>query len=622
MVITVGHGARRPKRRIQTEDRLLVFISSVMRKELEDLQAERDACVGAIESLPLTRSWAFEHSTASPDPARSTYIAKVDACDIFLIILGVEITDPVEDEYDRAVEKGKRRLVFLKRTTEKSQRLAKWIEERQDITYVYFGDAQELADKVRAAVINELIRGYRVFNLKDKDYESIVGTIRSAPVTFLVRTIEPKELVEVTSTFPELQELYPEFETWTQKKRVEIAEGKAEACVASYGEENAGFALTTDKDPAHKVRKISTLYIKPRYQHQGIGPRLLFGLLERAAQEGVEKLYVTVSEERRQQLEALLHQYGFFVEGVSGRRYRAGSCEWVWAKRLLHGRLRRAQLHKFVQHYMFEERGFLIQRLGSGMFMALPRYGALGQASELKAAILVATASGEDPERQYRAACSKAGELGLRLFFVSIEPLPSMDGYGTCFDSLDLEARFFPLYVERDAEGLIVPIQEENVQRLIPLSDRPQFLAPTRVQLRTDNVYYRYPSVFSGLKRGSPLFFYETQRGQGRSRLIGEGKLLEYAIAEPQDLLARYGNLGVYTLEDVRGCVSKRGQHNGKALALQFDWYRELAEPLPRERIHHILPNFDPRTARRLGPIDILELRRVAGWNVDTLSLP
>jgi ribosomal protein S18 acetylase RimI-like enzyme len=621
MVITAGHAVRRGKRGIHTEDRLLVFISSVMRKELEDLQAERDACLAAIGSLPLTRPWAFEHSTASPDPARKTYIDKVDACDIFLIVLGVEITDPVEDEYNRAVERGKRRLVFLKRTTDRSQRLTKWIDERQDVTYVYFGDAEELADKVRAAVINELIRGYRVFNLKDKDYESIVGTIRSTPVTFIVRTIEPKELPEVTSTFPELQQLYPDFEAWTEKKRVEIAEGKAEACVANYGGENAGFALTTDKDPMHKVRKISTLYIKPRYQHQGIGPRLLFGLLERAAQEGVEKLYVTVSEERRQQLEVLLDQYGFFVEGVSGRRYRRGSCEWVWTKHLLYGRLRRAQLYKFVQRYMFEERGFVVQRLGSGMFTVFPRYGVLGQPSEPGAAVLVATASGEDPERQYRAACRKARELGLRLVFVSIEPLPSIHEYGMCFDSLDLEARFFPLYVERDTEGLIVPIREEYVQRLIPLSDRPQFLVPTRVQLRTDNVYYRYPSAFSGLKRGSPLFFYETQRGQGRSRLIGEGKLLGYDIAEPQDLLARYGNLGVYTLDDVRKCVIHRGQHNGKALALQFDWYRELACPLPRERIEHILPHFDPTTARRLGTIDILELRRLAGWNVDTLSL-
>ena len=613
---------RRGKRGIHTEDRLLVFISSVMRKELEDLQAERDACVAAIGSLPLTRPWAFEHSTASPDPARRTYLDKVDACDIFLIVLGVEITDPVEDEYNRAVEQRKRRLVFLKRTAEKSQRLTKWIGERQDVTYAYFGDAEELADKVRAAVINELIRGYRVFNLKDKDYESIVGTIRSAPVSFLVRTIEPKELAEVTSTFPELERLYPDFEAWTQKKRVQIAQGEAEACVATYGGENAGFALTTEKDPAGKVRKISTLYIKPRYQHQGIGPRLLFGLLERAAQEGVEKLYVTVSEERREQLEVLLDQYGFFVEGVSGRRYRRGSWEWVWAKRFLHGRLRRGQLHKFVQHYMFEERGFIVQRLSSGIFTALPRYGVLGEPGEPEAAILVATASGPDPERQYRAACSKARELGLRLVFVSIEPLPSMYEYGTCLDSLDLEARFFPLYVERDIEGLIVPIREEYVQQLIPLSDRPQFLAPTRVQLRTDNVYYRYPSAFSGLKRGSPLFFYETKRRQGRSRLIGEAKLLEYAIAEPQDLLACYGNLGVYTLEDVRRCVMRRGQNNGKALALQFDWYRELASPLPRERIEHILPNFDPTTARRLGTVDILELRRLAGWNVDTLSLP
>jgi GNAT superfamily N-acetyltransferase len=621
MVIAERRASYRSKRTIHAEERLLVFVSSVMRKDLEDLQEERDACVSAIEGLPLTRPWAFEYSSASADSARSTYLRKVDACDIFVVILGAHITDAVEEEYKRAVERGKRRLVFLKRVPQQAQRLAEWILARQDITYARFEDAEDLVEKVTAAVIDELITGYRLFNLKEKDYDSIVKTITSTPVTFIVRTIEPKELAEVTSTFPELQRLYPDFEGWTDKKRREIVGHSAEACVANYGGETVGFALTTDKDRSGNVRKISTLYVKPRHQQRGVGPRLLFGLIERAAREGVGKLYITVSEERREQLEGLLHQYGFSVEGVSGRRYREGSWEWIWSKRLLHGLLRRHRLNRFVCRHLFEERGFGVEHAGSGMFTAVPRYGVLGQPSSTEVPILVATSSLEDPQPEYQAACQTAAELGLPLVFVSIDTLVGSHEYGICLDSLDLEERFFPLYVERNVEGLIIPIRQEYVQTLIPLSDQPQFFVPTRVQLRTDNVYYRYPTVFAGLKRGSPLFFYETRRRQGRSRLIGEGRLLEYAIAEPEELLARYGNLGVYTLEALRGCVARRGQHHGKALALRFDWYRELGEPLSRARLEGVLPNFDPRTARRVDTSDILELRRLAGWNVDTLSL-
>jgi GNAT superfamily N-acetyltransferase len=593
-----------------------------MRKEVEDLQAERDACVSAIEALPLTRPWAFEYSNASADPVKQTYLDKVDACDIFVIILGAEITEPVENEYSRACEREKRRLVFLKRTSVRAERLAKCIEARQDVTYTQFDDIDDLSEKVRSAIVDELIKGYRFYRLRDSDYKSIVDTIRSEPVTFLVRTIEPNELTEVTSAFPELQELYPGFEGWADGKRVDIANGRAEAYIADYGGENAGFALTSNKDDPGKVRKVSTLYIKPRYQRQGVGPRLLFGLIDKAARDGVEKLYITVSEERRTHLEDLLHQYGFFVEGVSGRRYRERSWEWVWSKRLVHGRLRPRQLPKFVRQYMFEERGFVVQQVSSGMFAATPRYGVLGEPAGNQSPVLVATTFGTSPERDYRRASQKAQELGLPLVFVSIDPMAQSHDYGVCIDGLDLEAQFFPLFVERDIEGLIVPIREEHVRNLIPLSTEPQFMVPTRIQLRTDNVYYRYPTAFSGLKRGSPLFFYETGRLQGRSRLMGEAKLLEYAVAEPEELLARYGNFGVYTLDDVRGCVAHRGPNVGKGLALRFDWYRELSGTLSFDQIRQVLPTFDPRTARRIGALDILELRRLAGWNVNTLSLP
>jgi GNAT superfamily N-acetyltransferase len=378
--------------------------------------------------------------------------------------------------------------------------------------------------------------------------------------------------------------------------------------------------LVSDKGSA--VRKISTLFIKPRYQAQGIGPRLLFGVVEQAARDRIEKLYITLADELRGTLEPLLARFGFYVEGVSSRRYRAGTWEWVWSKRLLHGRLRPPQIHEFVQRVMFEERGYAVEKIANRLFTARPRYGVLGEPTTTAAKTLVATAEGADPTTLYKRARAKAQELGLPLVFVSIGSLPLQPDYGTCLDALDLEERFFPMYVETRVEGLIVSIREQFVQSLIPQSNQLQMVLPTRVQLRTDNVYYRYPTVFSQLARGSAIFFYETDRKQGQSQLIGEGRLIEYAVDEPGDLLGRFGNLGVYTLGEVQGCATKTGSNKGKALALHFDWYREAPTPLPLRKLKTVLPSFDPTTARRVQPSDVMELRRLARWDVDTLSFP
>lgn len=613
---TTPDGGRREV--IAPEDRLLIFVSSVMDKRVEDLEPERDAAVEAIKSLVLTRPWAFEYSPAAADSAAQTYLGNVDACDIFLMIAGSEITDGVDSEWKRALARQKRRLVFLKRGVEPSPRLDELIAHL-DVKYKRFDDLSDLRNEVRAAVISEIVQGYRVFNLKERDYEALADTIRSTPVSFIVRTIEAKELPKVTATLPGLQELYPDFESWTDKKRVEINANHAEAYVATYGAENVGFALTTDKDRERKVRKISTLYVLPQHQHRGVGPRLPFGLIEKAARDGVEKLYVTVSEETREALEPLLSHYGFYIEGVSARRYRTGSSEWIWGKRLVHGRLRAEQLTAFVQRYVLEERGFTTSKTGPGTFEATPRYGHFGGTPQ---SWLVVTTAAANPNPRYHAAVKKALETRLPLLFISIESLTETPAIGKCLDALDLEALFFPLYVERDVEGLILPILEANVQRLIPSADQQQFFMPTPVQLRTDNVFYRSPDRYSGLNRGSPLFFYETRRRSGKSRLIGEGKLLEFVVDTPEELFARFGNLGVYSLDELRQSTGRKGTNKDKALALKFDWYREIPPPVLAARVKSLLPNFNPITARRLSPMDVLELRKLAKWNVEPLSFP
>jgi ribosomal protein S18 acetylase RimI-like enzyme len=309
------------------ENPLVVFISSVMDTSVDDLTAERRSAVETINALPITRSWAFEFSPASADPLDESYMDKVDECDIFLLILGTEITEPVRREYDRAVTLKKRRLVFVKDLPTRASEAAEWLAVRQDVKWERFHEHSDLAERVRRAVVDEVIKAHRRLNLREKDFEDLANKLRSEPVTFLVRTVEARELVEVGESFPELPDLYPDFEDWLTSKIVQINQGTAAAYVASYEQANAGFALTDDKGAG--VRKLSTLYMKPGYRGLGVGERLLYGVIVQAAKDGIEKIYVTVSEERRDQLEELLLSFGFFVEGVSGRRYRPGSCSWT-----------------------------------------------------------------------------------------------------------------------------------------------------------------------------------------------------------------------------------------------------------------------------------------------------
>ena len=91
------------------ENPLLVFISSV----IADMRAEREAAEAAIRAIPLSRPWVFEHSPASALPLAESYLSKVRECDIFVLLLGATLTDPVKREVETAQAAGKPLLVFL-----------------------------------------------------------------------------------------------------------------------------------------------------------------------------------------------------------------------------------------------------------------------------------------------------------------------------------------------------------------------------------------------------------------------------------------------------------------------------------------------------------------------------
>ncbi|MDH4138463.1 MAG: DUF4062 domain-containing protein, partial [Anaerolineae bacterium] len=93
------------------EEKLIVFISSRINDEMK---RARQAVREAIEALPLTRPWLFEEAPAAAARLDESYLRWVGKCDLFILLLGEDITDPVRVEWETATQARKPRLVFLK----------------------------------------------------------------------------------------------------------------------------------------------------------------------------------------------------------------------------------------------------------------------------------------------------------------------------------------------------------------------------------------------------------------------------------------------------------------------------------------------------------------------------
>ena len=140
---------------IRTPDqRVRVFVSST----LKELAAERSAAQAAIESIKLTPV-LFELG-ARPHAPQALYRSYLEQSDIFVGIYGqsygwiapdMDISG-LEDEYRLAGHKPK--LIYVKNAPERDPKLTELLDriKRDDVSYTYFEDAEELRD----LVVNDL----------------------------------------------------------------------------------------------------------------------------------------------------------------------------------------------------------------------------------------------------------------------------------------------------------------------------------------------------------------------------------------------------------------------------------------------------------------------------------
>ncbi|NIO67474.1 MAG: DUF4062 domain-containing protein [Anaerolineae bacterium] len=117
------------------QPQLTIFISSM----IGPLWDQRAAIEEAITTgIPLARPWVFERAPASSEEITESYLARVRECDIYLLILGDDISDPVKEEYQTAVECDKPRLCFVQEGVEPTPALQEFLPTLQaDVKYAF-----------------------------------------------------------------------------------------------------------------------------------------------------------------------------------------------------------------------------------------------------------------------------------------------------------------------------------------------------------------------------------------------------------------------------------------------------------------------------------------------------
>jgi len=146
------------------EEKLVAFISSRINDEM---QQARQVVREAVGELPLTRAWLFEESPASADELEESYLRWVGKCDLFILLLGEDITAPMRTEWETAAQARKPRLVFLKKD---AQDEAAWaFAKGMNVKWKEYETLDDLKHQVQAAVGDELIRGYRAYGVSEQE---------------------------------------------------------------------------------------------------------------------------------------------------------------------------------------------------------------------------------------------------------------------------------------------------------------------------------------------------------------------------------------------------------------------------------------------------------------------
>jgi N-acetylglutamate synthase-like GNAT family acetyltransferase len=369
-----------------------------------------------------------------------------------------------------------------------------------------------------------------------------------------VRPARDDDAAAIKELLAPVEDLYPNFDAWLGKT---LRDADARVALGVVGGDIAGIAVWKQKD--RRVVKLSTFFVAEGYRQEGLGPHLLFHQIREWVEARVEKVIVTVSSRMAGILPFFL-QYGFRVEGTSGRRYKPGECEVVLAKHFVYERVSTSNLGTFVTATLD--------------LWALPAHADVRNAEHWfvhPRREHPATVGTDDDAVELRDANGQA----LRRFEVG-----------------ELEELLYPVRLGIDARrAFMIPIQPRWAARMMQAYEASPAQTSLfddivdKLLLRMDNAYYCHPRYTAAILRRAPVLFYVSE---DVGAVTGVARILDCHIAPPEDLFLRYGDIGVYGLREILTHAKKRGKDAGSAMALRFGWWVPLPKPVMLVRLREL----------------------------------
>ena len=140
---------------------LMVFVSST----IGELQEERKALDQALGQAGTFSPWVFEHTTATSMPLPEAYLRRVRECDLFVLIVGTNLSPPVIAEYETALSTRKPILAFLRRGERSREAVAfvQRVREAGAFKYASFVGPEDVVGLVVEALWQELADRFREY---------------------------------------------------------------------------------------------------------------------------------------------------------------------------------------------------------------------------------------------------------------------------------------------------------------------------------------------------------------------------------------------------------------------------------------------------------------------------
>jgi N-acetylglutamate synthase-like GNAT family acetyltransferase len=341
-----------------------------------------------------------------------------------------------------------------------------------------------------------------------------------------------------------------------------------------------GAAIWKPKDD--RTAKLSTFYMRPEARKLGLGQHLLFHCLRQWVEKKVERAYVTASATHEDIISFCL-AFGFRIEGAAQRRYASGDTELVLTKHLMYERVTDDAIPAWLE------------RTASTVFSVHPNTPSCASKNWfIPPAHAARKATWNEDER----AMVLADEGGAGLQVLGIR---------------EVEDLFYPIrFPLAGRSAYVVPIQPQWADRMMDMPRRQEalFRVADKLMLRIDNAYYCAPVYADDDLEGAPIIFYVSSP---TSALTGIARVITRVVAEPEDLFLRFGQLGIYSLEEIRRHVATRGSQAGSAMAMHFGWWLPFAQPLALERLSDFGMKGHPQRTLRIGYDQFEAMMRAGG---------